>query len=143
MLKNIVIITGLAITLSACSGVRSASVKPIQTQDKLLACNDILLEINETEFVRAAAERNRGLNVRNVVSPLGYGSTYMSAAKAIDAADTRINYLKKIYEIRRCETQSRTAAYAPSAPTSSPVSYQYSPHAQANPASYGTAYQEF
>ena len=140
MVKNIVLIAGLAIALSACSGVRSASVKPIQTQDKMLACSDILLEINETEFVRAAAERNRGLNFRNVISPLGYGSTYMSASDAIESADTHINYLRKVYEIRRCENQERTA-YAPAPTQTSPVGYPQQSSYQSM--EYGRAYQEF
>ncbi len=111
-------IVGSALLLSACGSTQSRMVTPVQKQDKQLACMDILLEINESEFWKERAEKNRGLNARNVMRPLSYGSTYLSSADAINAAETRIGYLQRIYDIRQCgEAQDqRVAGYSAPAP---------------------------
>lgn len=43
--------------------------------------------------------------------PLGYVSTYMNAEDAIDAADARVEYLNRIYEILKCDEQEKTASH--------------------------------
>ena len=46
------------ILLTSCSGVRSSAVVPVQSKDKLLSCREILLEKNEAEQYKIAAEKN-------------------------------------------------------------------------------------
>lgn len=99
------ILTGLALTISACDGAKPTKVNSMQTRDKALSCDDIRLEINEAEFYRSEAEKSRGLGVKTVIAPLGYMNTYMNAGDAVDAADARISYLNRIYEIRKCDSQ--------------------------------------
>lgn len=111
---------GSALLLSACGSTQSKIVTPVQKQDKQMACMDILLEINESEFWKERADKNRGLNARNILRPLGYGSTYLSSAEAMNAAETRIGYLQRIYDIRHCgdAENQRIAGYAPPPATS-------------------------
>ena len=89
--------------LSACTGSKSDKVTSLQKRDKLLSCKEVQLEINEAEFYRQTAEKNKGPNVRNIMMPLGYVSTYMSAEEAIDASDARVDYLNRIYAIMDCD----------------------------------------
>jgi hypothetical protein len=43
------------------------------------------------------------LGIKSIVMPLGYIDTFMSADEAIQAADARIQYLNRIYDIKRCD----------------------------------------
>jgi hypothetical protein len=104
-LLALTIITALTITASACDGEKPTKVNSMQARDKALSCDDIRLEINESEFYRTEAEKSRGLGVKTVIAPLGYMNTYMNAGDAVDAADARISYLNRIYEIRKCDSQ--------------------------------------
>lgn len=129
MWKKTVLICSAALMLGACSGVKSAQVEPVKPSDKQLSCTDIELEINEAKFWRDKADANRGLNLRNVVHPLGYGSTLMSSADAMDSAETRMAYLQQIYAIRHCaEMQNQAVNYR----------YQQRP-AYDTPASYNSS----
>ena len=58
--------------------------------------------MNEAEFYRQMAYKNKGPKIKNVLMPLGYISTYMDSGEAIDAANARVNYLDRIYEIMNC-----------------------------------------
>jgi len=80
----------------------STKVKPMQRKDKRLSCKEILLEMNEAEFYRQMAYKNKGPKIKNVLMPLGYISTYMDSEEAIDAANARVSYLDRIYEIMNC-----------------------------------------
>jgi hypothetical protein len=94
----------LAATLvSACTGQRSERVNSLQKKDKYLSCKEIQLEMNEAEFYRRTAEKNKGPSVQNVMMPLGYISTFMSAEDAIQASDARGDYLNRVYEILECD----------------------------------------
>lgn len=104
MLKKISLLLGVVFAISACGGSESStSVKTMQKKDKKLSCEEILLEMNEADFYKQMANKNKGPKLKNVLMPLGYISTYMNAEEAIAAADARVSYLDKIYEIMRCE----------------------------------------
>lgn len=90
--------------LTSCgSAHESKKIKSMQRKDKQLSCKEILLEMNEADFYRKMAHKNKGPKLTSMLMPLGYISTYMSAEEAIDAADARVSYLDQIYEIMRCE----------------------------------------
>ena len=103
MLKSRNIIAVLSIlALSACSGVRSNAVVPVQSKDKQLNCKEIILEMNEAEQYKSAAENNKNPDMRSFLAPLGYMYTMTSANEAIDSAEKRINYLREVYQISGC-----------------------------------------
>lgn len=126
-MKYLIAIPLLCLMVTACAGSSSKSVAVMQKKDKNLGCTDVLLEMNEAEFYGKMAEDNKGLNVNNVISPLGYMDTYMSAEKAIKNANSRIAYLTKVYEILKCDQQeAMQAAYPVQAPMiAAPVSGYY------------------
>ena len=137
MQKHILGILCSVTLLTACGSTESRVVQSVQKQDKQLSCTDIMLEINEAEYWHDKANKNRGLSLRNVLHPLGYGSTYMSAADAMDAAETRVDYLKRVYDIRHCadDALDQKIAVAPAmpSPTYAPLAYTpaYAPPAAA------------
>ena len=92
--------------LVSCSGVRSSAVVPVQSKDKQLSCKEMMLEMNEAEEYKKAAENNKNPDVRSFIAPLGYMYTITSANEAIDASEKRITYLKDIYRISGCEAGS-------------------------------------
>jgi len=98
----------VTLMLSACGGGDpSPTVKAMQRKDKSLSCKEVLLEMNEADFYKQTAYKNKGPKLKNVLMPLGYVSTYMNAEEAIGAADARIAYLDRIYEILRCEKKDK------------------------------------
>ena len=94
---------------AACSGTKSATVTELTQYDKHMNCTELELDIVEATFLRDKAERNRGLSVRNVVMPLSYPSTYMSAGSAVEAANNRIEYLSRLSEVKGCNAQQQYA----------------------------------
>ncbi len=109
---------GAIILISACTSTQSEKVTALQKKDKNLSCKEVLLEINEAEFYRKTAQQNKNPKVSSLMMPLGYVSTYMSAEEAMDAANARIDYLNRIYDILSCENAKdsdapRTVAYPP------------------------------
>jgi len=109
MFKKFVVLGVLSVMTVACGGSDSQSVKvkSLQKKDKNLSCREILLEMNEAQFYDRMAHKNRGVKLKNVLMPLGYISTYMDSEDAIGAAQARVEYLDKIYEIMRCEDRER------------------------------------
>jgi len=105
MTKRFLCLAAFICLLASCSGKESTKIKSLQKKDKKLSCKEILLEMNEAEFYRDVAHRNRGPKLKNILMPLGYISTYMDAGEAIEAADARVTYLDRIYQILRCEEQ--------------------------------------
>jgi hypothetical protein len=116
LVKQFTIIALIAAStmLSACEGDQPTKVTAMQNKDKVLNCDDILLEINESEFYRKEAEKSKSLGVKTVIAPIGYLDTYMNAGDAVAAADARISYLNRIYEIRKCSRDQQPSAYVPS-----------------------------
>ncbi len=104
-MKNLLILGCAVCLLTACAGESSPRVAAMQRKDKQLSCKEALLEMNEADFYRKAAEKNRNPNLKNVLMPLGYISTYMDAEEAIGAANARMDYLDKIYEIMGCDAK--------------------------------------
>lgn len=88
--------------LAACSTSHTASLSTMQKQDKQLSCTDILLEMNEADFQKKAAMKQRQFGVTDVFTPVGYLSSYRSAGKTADAKAERVSYLQRIYEINGC-----------------------------------------
>jgi len=103
MLKNILLVIALGSLLTSCSGDKSVKVTSLQKKDKNLSCNEIQLEINEAEFYRRTAEKNKDPDIKSLLMPLGYISTYVDAGEAVNAAEARINYLNRIYDILDCD----------------------------------------
>src|SRR5690348_14591430 len=89
-MRNILISLTL-LGLCACAGKDSVKVSPLQKKDKTMSCSEVMLEINEAEFYRKTAEHNKNPDVKTLLMPLGYISTYMNAKDATDAADARID----------------------------------------------------
>ena len=115
------LVIALTLGIAACAGKPSPQVAAMQKKDKFLSCKEILLEINEAEFYRRTAEKNKNPGVSNILMPLGYISTYVNAEEAIKAANARAEYLNRIYEILDCENPNSTshtasAAYEPAQP---------------------------
>ena len=106
MIKKALCLMMFTSMLASCSGKESTKIKSLQKKDKKLSCQEILLEMNEAEFYRDVAYKNRGPKLKNILMPLGYISTYMDAGEAIDAADARVTYLDRIYQILRCEEKA-------------------------------------
>lgn len=113
MFKKVMLLVVLSVAVAACGSddgegkVGSVKVKPLQKNDKNLSCREILLEMNEAQFYQKMAHKNRGVKLKNMLMPLGYISTYMDSEDAIGAAQARVEYLDKIYEIMRCEDREK------------------------------------
>lgn len=111
MFKKIIMLGALSVMVFACGGGGSEEttpkVKSLQKNDKNLSCREILLEMNEAQFYNKMAHKNRGVKLKNVLMPLGYISTYMDSEDAIGAAQARVEYLDKIYEIMHCEDREK------------------------------------
>lgn len=97
-----IIATAALLTIVGCSGIRSNAVVPVQSKDKQLTCREMLLEMNEAEQYKAAAEKNKNPGVRSFLAPLGYVYTLTSADEAIEASEKRISYLRDVYQISGC-----------------------------------------
>lgn len=110
MVNKAMCLIALTSLLASCAGKESKKIASLQKKDKKLSCQEILLEMNEAEFYRDVAYKNRGPKLKNVLMPLGYISTYMDAGEAIDAAEARVDYLDRIYQILRCEERAEKAA---------------------------------
>jgi hypothetical protein len=100
--KALFVIIPLALSSCETQGQKTTIVEAMQKKDKNLSCKEILLEMNEADFYRNTAHKSRGPKLKNVLMPLGYVSTYMNAEDAIEAAEARVAYLDKIYEIMHC-----------------------------------------
>lgn len=113
---------------SGCSSTKSEAVQELTRNDKRMGCTELELEMTEAEFFRDRAERNRGMSFRNVVMPLGYPSTYLSADKAIESANGRLEYLTRLHEVKGCGNQQQHMASAEMArgyePAAYPMPYQ-------------------
>lgn len=102
MIKKLVIVSATLMLLSSC-GEQSEKVEPLKRGDKNLSCNDVQLEINEADQYKKMAFDKKRLGIKSIVMPLGYIDTFMSADEAISAADARIQYLNRIYDIKHCD----------------------------------------
>ena len=136
MIKKISLLLLLSL-ITACESAPSSQVQAMQKKDKQLTCKEVLLEMNEAQFYQKMAQKNKSPNLKNILMPLGYISTYMSAEDAIQTASARVEYLDKIYNIMDCDAQksgfqSQSSNYAP-VPNYPPVAYPADPRAQQMP----------
>jgi hypothetical protein len=102
-LKNFAFIIAIGVAATACSGKQSPRAAQVTTVDKDMSCEQLMLEINDAQYIRQTAMENRGMSARNILWPFGYPATYMSADEALNSADRRINYLQKVYTIKECK----------------------------------------
>jgi hypothetical protein len=102
MYKKLFLISATLFLLASC-GEQSEKVEPLKRGDKNLSCSDIQLEINEADEYKRMAYDKKQLGIKSIVMPLGYIDTYMSADDAIEAANARIQYLNRIYDIKHCD----------------------------------------
>ena len=109
-MKNIVLTATLCFALVACSGKESEKIAAMQKKDKNLTCREVLLEQNEADFYKTTAEKNKNPDVKTLLMPLGYISTYMSAEDAVSAANARVDYLARVYDIMDCDNKLEMAA---------------------------------
>lgn len=108
-MKKVIITTAISLCLMACGSKESEKVTAMQKKDKNLTCREVLLEQNEAAFYKETAEKNKNPDVKSVLMPLGYISTYMSADEAVNAANARVAYLARIYEIMGCQNKIEMA----------------------------------
>ena len=101
---RVILVTALAASLLAACGTPSEKgAPPMRRNDKLLTCDELLLELNDARFLQKQAMENKGMNFKNIVWPVGYPATYQSAEEAIDQTGKRIEYLSNIYTIKKCD----------------------------------------
>lgn len=103
ILKNTAYIAAMGIALSACGGKHTPRAPQITTVDKDMTCEELQLEINDAQYIRQAAEENKGISARNILWPFSYPATYVSADEALASADRRLSYLQKVYTIKECK----------------------------------------
>ncbi len=120
-MKKLLFISFLSVLITSC-GEDSVKVEPMKKNDRELSCSDILLEINDAEFYKKQAEEKKSLGVKSIIMPLGYIDTYMNADEAITAADSRVEYLRKVYDIRGCQSVAGASPYR-NQPAAAPITY--------------------
>ncbi|HCR85915.1 MAG TPA: hypothetical protein DIV86_04485 [Alphaproteobacteria bacterium] len=104
-MKKLLSLALVSLLITSCSGEETPIVEPVQKSDKTLSCEEILFEVNDSEQYIKQAKEKKSLGIKSIVMPLGYIDTYMTADEAISAANQRISYLKRIYDIRGCAIQ--------------------------------------
>lgn len=68
---SIILLTSLVtLALSACDGDKSPKVQALQKKDKNLSCSEVMLEMNEAEFFRKTAEKNKGPKIKSYLCHL-------------------------------------------------------------------------
>jgi len=122
-----VIYLGFFAALTSCTCGTPLKVTSIQGDDKNLACKDVILEINEAEHYRDQAAGAEGINLGNALAPVCWVSSYVDANEAIKAANARIDYLGRIYELMDCGGNEMGGGQSSSAPPPPPVAIPMSP----------------
>lgn len=106
MLIRTLLLVLVVAMLPACTTKSSVKVKELNTHDKELSCREIQLEVNEAEFYRRTAEKNKNPEMMSLLMPIGYITSYIDAQDAVQAADSRIDYLNRVYDIMKCEQKA-------------------------------------
>jgi len=91
----------LGASLTACGS--NSKEMSLKSGDKRLNCSEVMLEINEAEFKRQKAENQQSPGFKSLVMPISYISTYVEAGDKIQDANSRVDYLNRIYEILDCD----------------------------------------
>ncbi|MET0155681.1 MAG: hypothetical protein ABW189_06215 [Rickettsiales bacterium] len=84
---------------TACNCEPPLRITPIQRQDKKLSCKAIILEMTESEHYLMLARRSLWQVPTKFYSPSCLLFGVSDAKKAIEAAETRINYLGNLYTL--------------------------------------------
>ena len=103
MLIRTLLLVLVVAMLPACTTKSSVKVKELNARDKVLSCREIQLEVNEAEFYRRTAEKNKNPEMMSLLMPIGYITSYINAQDAVQAADSRIDYLNRVYDIMKCD----------------------------------------
>lgn len=99
-----------AFTLTSCgnssyNGSSSMSLNsPIKNKDKHLSCQDLVLEMNETEYHARIAKDKKRFSFSSVFSPIAYINRYGNANDDLSNSQYRIEYLTRIYQIMDCDS---------------------------------------
>lgn len=101
---HLVVALAASFALSACAS--TTKVTPVQPGDNALTCDQIKQEFAKMDGVVAEAEKNQGINARNVATvflfwPAMVG-TWLSADEAKELVDRRRAHLMAIYNGKRC-----------------------------------------
>jgi len=98
-LRFIIFALAPALFLSACNCEPPLRITPIQRQDKKLSCRAIILEMTESEHYLMLARRALWKAPTKLYAPTCLIFGVPDAKKAIEAAETRINYLGNLYNL--------------------------------------------
>lgn len=98
----------IASITASCACNRPDEIRPVRREDKQLTCKDVVLEINETEYLRKKAEESRGISADQILLPLCWMPTYLAGQETVKAADERLEYLGQIYDLLNCGAKART-----------------------------------
>lgn len=104
LVKKSLFITAIAVFLAGCTCGVPLKVTPIQQDDKKLSCKAVILEINEAEHYRDEAADAQGIGLGEALMPMCWISGYLDGSKAKKAANERIDYLGRIYDLMECGT---------------------------------------
>lgn len=106
-LLKLALLGGISVIVFSCACNRPQEVRPVQREDKQLTCKDVVLEINEAEYLRKKALDSRGISADQALLPLCWAPTYIAGEKAVTAADERLEYLGQIYDLLDCGSKMR------------------------------------
>ena len=90
------------LVLSACGDHVPTGGPDWKESDKLLTCQQLLLEMNDAKHWNRKAHAARQMGITDYLLPVSYLSTRMSANDAIATTAKRINRLQDIYQIKGC-----------------------------------------
>lgn len=99
---TVVLLCLAPLAIVGCKGTESMKAPGLSAADKQMDCEEIAFAIQDAEYFKRKAQKNRGLRWGNVLWPFAYPATYMSSSEAIESAEDRIGYLKDVAEIKRC-----------------------------------------
>ncbi len=107
----------ICVQVFSCTCTHPLKVTPIQKSDKKLSCKEVILEINESEHYKDLAKKESGIHFGNILMPVCWVTSSVDASKAVAAANERIKYLGKIYDVLDCggktEQSDKNVAAAP------------------------------
>ena len=89
--------------LAACGERVPVGAPPWKETDKLLNCQQLLLEMNDAKYWNKVAHSKKSMGVTDFLWPVGYIGTRSSADDAIGITNARINNLRNIYRIKNCD----------------------------------------
>ena len=104
---KVIALSLLSVMLVSCTCTRPKKVRTIQREDKQLTCKNVILEINETEYMRKQALETSAVAGGQALLPLCWAPTYFATKTSVKAADERLDYLGQIYDLLHCGRKQR------------------------------------